>query len=133
MDSVYLETTVIGYLASRPSGDLITAGNQQVTRDWWDEHRHIFDLLVSQAVVEECNAGDPTAVDDRGVFLDAIAVLGIDDQARALAKTLLRDVPLPSKADIDALHIAIAAVNGLNYLLTWNCKHNANPALRPIN
>ena len=132
MQSVYLETTVIGYLASRPSADLVTAGNQRLTLDWWTNHRSSFELFASQAVVAECSAGDPTAADERLIFLDGIPILEIDDEARQLAKTLLVDVPLPPKADVDALHIAIAALNAVDYLLTWNCKHIANPSLRRI-
>ena len=132
MQSVYLETTVIGYLASRPSADLVTAGNQRLTLDWWTNHRSSFELFASQAVVAECSAGDPTAADERLIFLDGIPILEIDDEARQLAKTLLADVPLPPKANVDALHIAIAALNAVDYLLTWNCTHIANPSLRRI-
>jgi hypothetical protein len=70
MSTVYLETTIIGYLASRPSRDLVTAANQQLTRDWWDHHREEYDLFVSEAVVTECSAGDPQAAQDR---LDLLA------------------------------------------------------------
>ncbi len=132
MQSVYLETSVIGYLASRPSAEVITAGNQRVTHDWWQNHRQRFELFVSQAVIEECLAGDPVAAGERSVFLDGITVLGITKESRSLAKSLLKIVGLPMKAKIDALHIAIAALNGMDYLLTWNCKHSANPSLRRI-
>ena len=130
MESVYIETSVIGYLASRPSADLVTAGNQRLTLDWWTNHRSSFELFISQAVVAECSEGDPTAADERLMYLDGIPILEIDDDSRLLAKMLLSDVPLPPKADVDALHIAIAALNAVDYLLTWNCKHIANPSLR---
>jgi hypothetical protein len=129
---VYLETSVIGYLASRPSADLVTAGNQRLTLDWWTNHRSSFELFASQAVIAECSEGDPTAADQRLAFLDEIPVLEITDDARLLAKTLLTKVPMPPKAEVDALHIAVAAMNAIDYLLTWNCKHLANPSLRRI-
>lgn len=132
MLAVYLETSVFGYLASRTSADLITAGNQRLTLDWWNNHRLNFDLFVSQAVVAECVAGASEAADERLAFLADLPILDIDDDARQLAKTLLADIPLPPKADVDALHIAVAAINGMDYLLTWNCKHIANPSLRRI-
>jgi hypothetical protein len=133
MDAVYLETSVFGYLASRMSSDLVTAGNQRLTRDWWDNHRESFDLFISQAVVAECSAGDSDAANERLVFLADLPVLDITDEARSIAQTLLSDIPLPANAaEIDALHIAIAAINGMDYLLTWNCKHIANPSLRRI-
>ena len=129
--TVYLETTVIGYLAMRVSGILRVAANQETTSDWWDNHRQRFELLVSRFVVDECSDGDPVAAQERLVYLEGISLLQISDEVNALAESLLAGVPLPDKARIDALHISVAAVNGVQYLLTWNCKHIANPAMRP--
>ena len=128
--SVYIETSVIGYLAMRPSAHVVTAANQQVTREFWDDHRSRFDLFVSLAVVDECMAGDAEAATERDVFLQGIPVLGVNDDVLSLAQSLMTGIPFPEKADVDAVHIAVAAVNGLDYLVTWNCKHIANPALR---
>ena len=129
--TVYLETTVIGYLAMRVSGILRVAANQETTRDWWDNHRQRFDLLASRFVVDECSDGDPVAAQERLVYLEGIPLLQIPEEVNALAESLLVGVPLPDKARIDALHISVAAVNGVQYLLTWNCKHIANPSMRP--
>ncbi|HUT88160.1 MAG TPA: type II toxin-antitoxin system VapC family toxin [Thermoguttaceae bacterium] len=129
--TVYLETTVIGYLAMRVSGILRVAANQQTTRDWWDNHRRRFDLFVSRFVVDECSDGDPVAAEERLAYLEGIPLLQMSDDVNSLAESLLLAVPLPEKAAIDALHISVAAVNGVQYLLTWNCKHIANPSLRP--
>ncbi len=128
--TVYLETSIIGYAASRPSRDLITAANQQLTREWWESCRAKYDLYLSEAVVVECSAGDPSAARDRLDLLVDVTVLDVTDEAESLAGKLVRVVPLPEKAKIDALHIAIATVNGIDYLLTWNCKHIANAALQ---
>jgi len=130
MASVYLETSVIGYLASRPGVDIIFAANQLMTLEWWNDHRSRFELFVSQAVVDECSAGDRTAAQERLVFLDGIPVLAINAATRNLAQELIRHVGLPAKAAVDAIHIATAALNKIDYLLTWNCKHIANPAFR---
>jgi hypothetical protein len=129
--TVHVETTVVGYLAMRVSGVLRVAANQQTTRDWWDSHRHKFDLFVSRFVIDECCDGDPTAVHERLVYLQGIPLLAISDDVEGLATSLRAGIPLPEKASIDALHIAVAAVNGVEFLLTWNCKHSANPAMRP--
>jgi hypothetical protein len=129
--TVYIETTIIGYLAMRVSGVLRIAANQQTTRDWWDGHRQRFHPLVSRFVVDECSDGDPLAARDRLGYLQGIPLLEVSDDVNALATALLSGVPLPEKAAIDALHISIATVNGVEYLLTWNCKHIANPAMRP--
>jgi len=128
--TVYLETTIIGYLAMRVSGVLRVAANQQTTRDWWDTHRQAFDLFVSRFVVDECSDGDPVAAQDRLAYLNGIPLLQVSDDVNSLAESLITGVPLPEKAAIDALHISVAAVNGVEYLLTWNCKHIANPSMR---
>jgi hypothetical protein len=129
--TVYLETTVIGYLAMRVSSILRVAANQQTTRDWWDNHRQRFDLYVSRFVVDECSDGDAVAAQERLVYLENIPLLEVSEAVNSLAGSLRLGVPLPEKASIDALHISVAAVNGVQYLLTWNCKHIANPSLRP--
>lgn len=129
--TVYLETTVFGYLAMRVSSVLRVAANQQTTREWWENHRQRFDLFVSRFVVDECSDGDPVAAEERLVYLEGIPLLQLSDDVNSLAELLLNDVPLPEKAGIDALHITVAATNGIQYLLTWNCKHIANPHLRP--
>ena len=129
--TVYLETTIIGYLAMRVSGLLRVAANQQTTRDWWDTDREHFDLFVSRFVVDECADGDPVAAQERLMYLQGIPLLQVPDDVNALAEALLAGVPLPEKAAIDALHISVTAVNGVEYLLTWNCKHIGNPSLRP--
>ncbi len=129
--TVYLETTIIGYLAMRVSGVLRTAANQQTTRDWWDHHRQGFELFISRFVVDECSDGDPITAGERMQYLDAIPLLQITDDVDVLASALHTSVPLPEKAAIDALHISVAAVNGIEHLLTWNCRHIANPSLRP--
>ena len=131
MKSVYLESSVVSYLAARPSRDLVIAGNQQVTRDWWETRRGEYELFVSDIVVEECAAGDPTAASERGLFLAGLPVLATTEESEALADALLSAMSLSQKAALDALHIALAAANGIDILLTWNCTHIANPFLQP--
>lgn len=127
---VYVETTIPSYLTAWPSRDLVRAAQQQVTREWWDR-RATYDLFVSRLVLLECQAGDPTAAADRMAALAGIPVLEPTDEVATLADALVREVPLPPRAAADALHIATAAVHGMNYLLTWNCTHIANATFRP--
>jgi predicted nucleic acid-binding protein len=100
-----------------------------VTREWWDR-RAAFDLFVSPQVLIECEAGDPTAAAARVAALDGLPLLDQTPDVAALTENLVREVPIPPRAAADAVHIATAAVHGMQYLLTWNCTHIANAALR---
>jgi hypothetical protein len=107
-------------------------GSPIFTRDsWWWARRGEFDMYSSRLVVQECQAGDPQAAADRLTAMAGIPWLEQTAEITQLTKALLRGVPLPAKAASDALHIAIAAVHGMQYLLTWDCTHIANAALRP--
>lgn len=128
--TVYIETTIPSYLAAWPSRDLVTAAHQQITHLWWKTRRHDFDLFISQNVLDEATAGDPDAAERRLEILAELPLLDIDNEVGNFAQALLEYVPLPPKAAADALHIAVAVVNGIDYLLTWNCSHLANAALR---
>lgn len=124
----YVETSIVSYLTARPSRDLVLAAHQQVTRDWWAS-RERFDLFVSQFVFDEAAAGDPEAAAKRLTVLGETAVLDVTTEVIALAEDLTGAGGLPSEARVDALHVAIAAVHGMD-LLTWNCRHIANATLR---
>ena len=126
---VYIETSVISYLVSRPALDVITAGHQATTLQWWEQHRSRFELVISQFVVDEASEGDPVAAEKRIAVLSGISVLPISEpQIIVLAQALLKAGALPQKAKLDALHIAVCAVTGVDILLTWNFKHIANGA-----
>ena len=127
---VYVETTIPSYLMARPRPDVLRAAHQQATREWWDR-RAAFELYASRLVVEECRGGDPEAANERLGALAGISLLAENASTAALADALVRGIPLPAKAAADAIHIAIAAVNGIAFLLTWNCRHIANVTLRP--
>jgi len=115
---VYIETSVISYLTSRPSRDIVIAGHQQTTQDWWQNDREKFDLVASQLVVQEARAGDPIASEQRLVILDKITLLATTEASLILAQAFIDVKIMPSKAAEDALHIAIAVTNGIDYLLT---------------
>jgi hypothetical protein len=127
--TVYIETSIVSYLTARPSPEIVRAAHQQVTRDWWS-NRGNFELFASQFVLDEASAGDPGAAADRLAALAEASVLDVTEDAIVLAEKLVAGGGLPSKARVDALHVAIAAVNGMDYLLTWNCRHIANAMLR---
>ncbi len=127
---VYLETTVISYLTARPARTIIGAAHQQMTQDWWDYSRSNYDLLISELVVRECSAGDPDAAQKRLDVLAGIPLLDIDPQIRSIATGLVAQSCVPPNVFEDALHIAIAAAHSVDFILTWNFKHIANPILQ---
>ncbi len=129
--SVYIETTVVSYLTSRPSRDLVIAGHQQVTREWWDRRRKEFEVYASEVVVEEAGDGDPDAAGRRLRALADLRILRTTEEAEVLARALLDEGALPGAAGIDALHVAVAAVHGMDMLLTWNLGHLANAETMP--
>jgi predicted nucleic acid-binding protein len=126
METVYLETTFISYLAARPSGDLLVAAHQKTTQDWWATRRDQFTCYMSQTVIDEASAGDPAEAQKRLAVLGTLTALDVTPEAGALAQAILASGALPPHAARDALHVAVAAVHGIDYLLTWNCKHLAN-------
>jgi len=127
---IYIETSVISYLTARPSRDILIAANQQVTQEWWQARRLDFDLYVSQLVVQEISSGDVDAAEKRQQILSACSFLDITPEAVRLAERLIGQQVIPRQAAEDALHIAVATVSGMDYLVTWNFKHIANPAIR---
>ncbi|MBE9117272.1 type II toxin-antitoxin system VapC family toxin [Lusitaniella coriacea LEGE 07157] len=124
--SVYIETSVISYLTSQNSRDLVLAAHQEITREWWESRRHDYHLVISELVNTEIEAGDQSASQKRKELVQGLDFLKIDEEATRLAKTLIEQRILPHKAFEDALHIAIATRNNVDYLMTWNCKHIAN-------
>jgi hypothetical protein len=132
MPTVYIETSIIGYLTARSSDAVIFLARQQLTRPWWNDERAKYELVASQLVVDEASAGDPTAARERLVYLASLPLLDIQRPGvAALADRLVAEHLLPEKAAADARHVAVATVFGVDYLLTWNCKHIANAETLP--
>ena len=127
---VYVETTIVSYLTARGSRDLIVAAHQELTQEWWQRRRGEFELYCSQLVIQEASGGHKEAAQRRLQMLQSISLLEISDSARELARHLSKAASMPRKATEDALHIAAATVHGMDYLLTWNCKHIANAEMQ---
>ena len=126
MESVYLETSFISYLVARPSRDVIVAGHQQTTQDWWDKRRSGFACSVSQVVIDEASIGDPTEVAKRSAIIGELPTIDVTEDSEALTQAIMAAGILPPHAFPDAAHVAVSAVHKIDYLLTWNCKHLAN-------
>jgi hypothetical protein len=128
--TVYIETTIVSYLSARPSTDVVVAGHQQATHRWWRTRRREFELYCSQFVLDEAAQGDAGAARRRLRLLRGVPLLTASEEVQALAGRLIRPGGIPAEAAIDALHIAVAAVHGVGYLLTWNQRHIANAQKR---
>ena len=129
-ETLYIETSILGYLTARSTKNLILAANIEVTKDWWEYRRSAFTLYVSQAVLNEVAQGDTEIAVQRMELVRGVPLLELNQAVRDLASQFLTRSNLPPKADIDAIHIAAATVHGLDYLLTWNCKHIANAQIQ---
>jgi hypothetical protein len=128
---LYRETTIPSYLTARTSRDLVTARLQRITARWWNSWRTQFDIHASDIVHKEANAGDPHAARRRMEVLEGFPILESDDDSRSLSLRILEKANLPGRASVDAEHVAIAAMHGMDILLTWNCAHLVNPQVAP--
>jgi len=129
-ETVYIETSILGYLTARPSRDIVVAANIEITREWWDKRRNDFQIYSSQAVVKETLQGDTAIASQRIEIIRNLPLLDLNQSVLDLAEQFLGRSNLPAKADMDAVHIAAATVHDMDYLLTWNCKHIANAQIQ---
>ena len=127
---LYLETTIPSYLVARPSLDVRLLADQQATYEWWNLRRHEYDLFISETVLLEVSLGDAAFAAARLTALRDISLLRDVPVAAELTQRLLDEAIIPPKAADDATHLGLAAAHGMEYLLTWNCRHINNPMLR---
>jgi PIN domain-containing protein len=127
---VYIETSVVSYLVGRLSRDVVVLGNQELTREWWSNRRAEYDLFVSEVVIAEVALGDSELARQRLAISGDLPLLAITEGAERLAPLLRRAAGMTANAETDALHMALAAVHGMDYLLSWNCSHIANATIR---
>jgi hypothetical protein len=124
--SVYIETTIVSYLTSRPSRDLVIAAQQALTRQWWEQERQGNRLFISPYVLEEAAGGAPDLAAARLNVLRDLEMLAITPGVENLAEGLCDALNIPVRARLDAFHLAYAMAFEMDYLLTWNCAHLAN-------
>lgn len=126
MATVYVETTIPSYLSAWPSADLVMAAHQKITHDWWRVVGEHDELFVSETVLAECRRGDPGAAVRRLAVIESLLVLELNDEIKDLHHEYLNRLGLPTKAQTDALHLAIAVYYEMDCLVTWNCRHIVN-------
>jgi len=118
MKSVYIESSVISYITARPSRDVVTSARQAITIEWWETYKDSFEVFISELVLEEIGSGDLQASSNRLAIVENIPVLVATENAMALAKVLISENAIPASSTEDALHISIAAVQDIDFLLT---------------
>lgn len=123
---IYIETSIISYLTSNPSRDVVISANQILVKEWWEEHRNKFDLYISEIVYDESEKGDEKMAKKRLKLIEDLPFLDFEARAKDLAKEILKQDILPQKAAYDVFHISIATIHEVDFLLTLNCKHIAN-------
>ena len=132
MSTVYVETTVISYLTSRPSLNLTIASRQWMTREWWNNYANRFELVISSLVLREISQGDSETAQKRRELVSTLRVLEVSEESLDLSRKLVEAEAVPSVADRDALHIALAACHDIQYLVSWNFKHIVNPTKQQL-
>jgi predicted nucleic acid-binding protein len=123
---LYVERTIPSYLVARASRNEIMRGQQAATREWWEHGRAACEPFVSQFVDIEAERGDAEMARARIAAIAGWPRLPVTEGVRELAAEFLNAGLIPSKAAVDAAHIAVAAVHGMDILLTWNCTHIHN-------
>jgi predicted nucleic acid-binding protein len=127
---VYMETTIVSYFTARPSRDVIVVGHQETTRELWPDLTAKYETYISAIVYEEAGKGNPDQAKMRLAAIEPFPMLGIDEDARILAEKIIAGRGIPAEYPEDALHIAVAAVNGMDVVVTWNFAHLNNPFTR---
>jgi predicted nucleic acid-binding protein len=130
MEKVYIETTIPSYVVSRLSRDITVLSHQKITEEWWEVKRYDYDLFISQIVIDEITAGDSRLAAKRNELIADLPMLEYNSDIEKLAHRYHAYLGLPEKSFRDAFHIAFATYYEMDYLLTWNCRHLANAAIR---
>ncbi len=130
--TVYIETSVISYYTSDPSRDLIIAAHQQITYEWWKDILPLVEPYISQAVIEEISRGDLIYSKKRLKSVKDFSILELLPNVNRIAQKYIKALQLPSSAEADAYHLAVAVYHGIDYIISWNCKHIASGRVRRI-
>jgi hypothetical protein len=130
--TVYIETSVISYFTAKLSRDLIVAAHQQITHEWWEYCLPKFEAYISSFVIDEISKGDRDAVKKRLRAISQFLILQVSEDIAVLADRYGQAIDIPEKAKIDSFHLAIATWHGLDYLVSWNCKHIVSGKVRKI-
>ena len=124
---IYIETSVVSYYTSKASRDVVIAGHQQATLDFWPLFSGNLSPYISALVVQESSRGNTEMSQKRLNAIKSFPVLPTTPESEQLAQTIIDNHGIPKKYPEDALHIAIAAMAGMDFIVTWNFSHINNP------
>ena len=128
MQKVYIETSVLSYYTSKTSRDIVIAGHQVSTITFWNKLiTNELIPVISALVIKEASQGDIEISKKRRNAIQGFLVLDISKEAEELSNLLIKNRGIPSESPEDALHIAIASVEKIDFIATWNFKHINNP------
>ena len=130
--TVYIETSIISYLTARLSRDIIIAGHQQITRDWWEEALPNYNAVISRIVLEEISRGDAQAAQRRLAQVSDFPLLQVTSEVSTLADIYFEALQIPERARADSYHLALASWHGIDFLLSWNCTHIVNASFKRL-
>lgn len=111
---------------------MVKAARQAITSDWWINSKSQYEIYISALVEDEISGGDPIAAARRLRAVANIPSIHITPEAQLLADALVASKAVPENSVRDALHIAIAATQGIDFLLTWNFKHINNAETKAL-
>ena len=126
---IYIETSVVSHCVAKHSENIRILANQLSTEKMWDILSE-YDVYISDIVIEESRQGSNNQAFDRLNAIKNFQVLNTTDDEINLANVLLSKNALPAKCQDDALHIAIAAINNIAFIVTLNFKHINNPFMK---
>ena len=124
---VYIETTIPSLYHTLRT-DPESVARMHWTRQWWAEYGPQFELLTSPAVILELQQGSSENTEKRLALVAGLDLLDITDDVEQMVATYVERLVMPRDPGGDALHLAITSYYGLDVLLTWNCRHLANPS-----
>jgi len=130
--TAYIESTVISYYSAVRTRDLVVAAHQELTSEWWEVVLPGLDPYISQIVVDEISRGDSDAAERRLAAVAEFRLLQVTADVVSLADEYFAALDIPAKARSDSLHLVLATCHGMDYLVSWNCKHISSGRVRNI-
>ncbi len=122
---VYVESTVPSfYHETRTAPEIVARRNW--TRQWWSDATLRYELVTSEAVLDEMASGLPELAAARVALVRNLPLLPIEPAIIEIVEAYLSHKLMPADPAGDALHLALASYHKCDFLVTWNCQHLAN-------